>query len=58
MDKGESQTNGPEDKKIDKNEQGFTAERWHRVYVSRKEGKRELFSINKSMDASVQGFKK
>ena len=45
MDKGETQTNEPE-KKGDDDTQCLTFERWHRLYVLRKE--RGLVSINRT----------
>ena len=43
--KGRTQWKGPEDKKADDDAQGLISERWHRLYVSRKEGRRWFFSI-------------
>ena len=36
MDKGGTQTNGPEDKKIDDDTQGLTSERWLRLRVKKR----------------------
>ena len=44
MDKGRIQIDGPEDKKVD-DSHALTSERWHRLYVWRKEGGRWLASI-------------
>ena len=49
-----SRTNGPKSKK-NNYAQGFTPESWHRLYMSREEGK-ELASIEDSVDASIQWF--
>ena len=35
----------------------ITSERWHRLYVQRKEGRRGFTSIIDSADESVQGLK-
>ena len=53
MDKEGTQTNGPENKKFNDDAQGLTSEWWHRLYKSKKEGGRELTSIEDNMDASI-----
>ena len=55
-----TQTNGLKDKKIEDYTQGFSFERWRRLFVSRKEGRRELTSIEDYVDAdaSIQELEK
>ena len=50
MDKRESQTNGPEDMRIDDYAWGPRIESWYRSYISKKEGRRELASIDTSIE--------
>ena len=52
MDKEGTQTNWPKDKQIDDDAQGVTFERWYRLYVSIKGGRR-LASIENCIDASL-----
>ena len=46
--------NGLRDKKIHVYAQGFTSERWHRLYESLKEGRRGFTNIEDCRDASIQ----
>ena len=55
MDEGGTQTNREEGKKVDDDAQGFTSEGWHRLYVSRKGGRR-VSSTEYSMNASISGL--
>ena len=50
----EERTNEPEDKKANDDAQGLTSERWHWLYVSRKEGGRVLASIDDCENASIR----
>ena len=52
MDKRGTQTNGSEYKKVDEDSQGFISERWHKLYVSRKERERIPTSIEDSVNVS------
>ena len=56
MDKGGTETFEQKEKKIDDNAQGFISERRYRLYVSRKEGQRELTSAEDCMNASIRGL--
>ena len=58
MDNGATKTNGPKDKKIDEYVQGFISKRWHRLYVSRKEGRAVFASIEDCVDSSKNCIKK
>ena len=46
LDKGGSQKNGPEDKKVDDDIQVLTSKRWHRLNVFRKEDRNIIKKIN------------
>ena len=52
MNEGETQTDGPKDTEIYEDAQGLSPERWHRLYVSRKEG-RGLPSTEDCVDATI-----
>ena len=53
-DKGRTSTNGPEDKKDNDDAKLLKSEKWHRVYVSRKEGGIGLASIEDFVDVSIR----
>ena len=50
-------TIGPEDKKFNDDAQGLTPERWHRLFVSKKEGERGVTNKEDSTDAAIRGYK-
>ena len=57
MVKGKRQANGPENKKIEDNAQGFISERCiDRLYVQRKEGGKEHPRIKGCVYTSIQGL--
>ena len=56
MDKGRTRRNGPEEKKIVDDAQGLMPERWHRLYVPKKE--KELTNIEDFVDLSNLGIYK
>ena len=57
METGKPQTNGLDDKEIDDYTFGLIAKRWHRLYVSRKEGGRGLVMVEVCVNASTQILK-
>ena len=59
MIKERTSTNRPENKKSDDDDddddvQGLTSQRWNRLYVSRKEGRRGLPTIEDSIDTLIR----
>ena len=57
VDEGKTSTNGLENKKTIDDTWGLTSQRWHRIYVSRKEGGRGLASTEDRFDVSTQRLK-
>ena len=54
MRKGVTQTNEPKVKNVDDYTEGFRYKRWHRLYMSRKDGGRGIASYVHCFDASTQ----